>query len=168
MTKKQATYTWSGARIPVKPDVAAAELDRIRKAGQLSAGAVVEAARPEDAPLHPAFQWDDEAAAEEYRLIQARRVIRALHVVQPGREPRTVYVHVERPAGEGDYTPLNLIVNTPDRFMVALAEAERSLASAETRVSELKEVASGKGDEFLARLVIAAEAIRTARTALAS
>jgi len=44
--------------------------------GTLTPEAVVERARPESSPLHDCFEWDDDAAAEQYRLDQARRLIR--------------------------------------------------------------------------------------------
>lgn len=41
---------------------------------------VVEAARQPDSPLHPFFEWDDSVAAYEYRLNQARALIRSVRV----------------------------------------------------------------------------------------
>jgi hypothetical protein len=43
---------------------------------------VVEEARPETAPLHPAFEWDDSIAAEKYREDQARHVITSVQLVE--------------------------------------------------------------------------------------
>ena len=37
---------------------------------------VVEAARPANSPLHTRFTWDDSDAAHQYRLEQARKLIR--------------------------------------------------------------------------------------------
>ena len=47
-----------------------------RDGGLLRPQAVVDAARPEDSPLHGAFCWDDTEAARLYRLDQAQRLIR--------------------------------------------------------------------------------------------
>lgn len=49
--------------------------------GGLTAPMVVESARPKDAPLHGYFEWDDKAAAEEFRLEQARSMIRRVRFV---------------------------------------------------------------------------------------
>lgn len=49
--------------------------------GELTAGMVVQSARPKNAPLHPYFEWDDKAAAEEFRLEQARSMIRRVTFV---------------------------------------------------------------------------------------
>lgn len=49
--------------------------------GELTASLVVDEARPKNAPLHPFFEWDDKAAAEEFRLTQARAMIRRVTFV---------------------------------------------------------------------------------------
>lgn len=49
--------------------------------GELTAELVVNDARPADAPLHRYFEWDDETAAEAYRLEQARAMIRRVRYV---------------------------------------------------------------------------------------
>ena len=42
---------------------------------------LVDASRPEDAPLHNEFEWDDEVAAEEWRKRQAQNMISNLSIV---------------------------------------------------------------------------------------
>jgi len=66
--------------------------------GQLLASAVVDDARPESAPLHPCFEWDDNQAAGLYREDQARYIIRKVVAVyeEAGKEPGTTVVHVAR------------------------------------------------------------------------
>ena len=44
--------------------------------GLLKPEDVVEAARPANSPLHTRFTWDDSDAAHQYRLEQARKLIR--------------------------------------------------------------------------------------------
>jgi len=46
--------------------------------GMILAHAVVEAARPVTSPLHVHFQWDNDKAAEEYRLYQARKLVQVV------------------------------------------------------------------------------------------
>lgn len=55
-----------------------AELRRIAKLGGgiIQALDVVAAARDESSVLHDQFDWDDEEAAEKWRLMQARRILR--------------------------------------------------------------------------------------------
>jgi hypothetical protein len=56
------------------------ELTRLANAhgGNLQPSVVVNAARPEDSPLHHSFEWDDSEAAEKWRLQQARQLITAV------------------------------------------------------------------------------------------
>ena len=51
---------------------------------------VVNEARPDDAPLHPAFEWDDEKAAERFRESQARQIIRCVLLVPEPEKNETV------------------------------------------------------------------------------
>jgi hypothetical protein len=67
--------------------------------GQLAPEAVVEAARDPASPLHGYFLWDDEAAGHEFRMEQARQLIRSVTVrltikhrtIDPSR-----YIHDQR------------------------------------------------------------------------
>lgn len=52
--------------------------------GLLRPHAVVAAAEPESSVLHACFEWDDSVAAHEYRLWQARQLIRVVVEVLPG------------------------------------------------------------------------------------
>lgn len=48
--------------------------------GRLTPDAVVADARDETSPLHSLFEWSDERAAHQFRLDQARRLIRSVRV----------------------------------------------------------------------------------------
>ncbi len=64
-------------------------LEELRAAGpSFTPQDVVEKARPEEAPLHPAFEWDDRIAGEKYRENQARSVIRSVVVVEMAGTPQ--------------------------------------------------------------------------------
>ncbi|MFN2592332.1 MAG: hypothetical protein ABR532_05805 [Candidatus Dormibacteria bacterium] len=60
--------------------------------------AVVEAARPEESPIHGHFTWDDTAAAHERRLDQAASLVRMVHIsrVTDAGELRVRMFHAER------------------------------------------------------------------------
>jgi hypothetical protein len=77
------------ARLSGDPQQVGEEIERIRQdaGGTVSSRAVVEAARPDDAPLHRYFEWQDGDAAEKYREIQAAHLLRSIVVVEtPGVE----------------------------------------------------------------------------------
>ena len=168
MAKTKAVFKYrKGARVAGVPaPVVGAELLRIqREAGALRPEDVVASAEPEDAPLHPAFEWDDTAAAAEHRLWQARQLIRAL-VLDDGRSQTQVYVHVPLITG-GDYQPMSAVVANPDRYALALAELERKIEGIQRTIDELHQLASQSNDaDALARIQIAIAAFRAAGEAV--
>lgn len=137
------------ARIGVSAEVAGQELDRIRlRDNTLKPRAVLDESRPEDAPLHPAFEWSDPEAAEQYRLMQARDLIRCVRVITPEREVPVARAVVMQAPDEGipaeDYDPL---CGELDAVVGAVVEAKR-------RLEALRERASRRFDR---RKVIAAD-----------
>lgn len=112
------------------------ELERLNDAhGELTAALVVEAARPEDAPLHPAFEWDDHNAAELYRQHQARGMIRSIQIIkEPQSNPEPVYIHV---SSESAYIPVEKVVQLPDLFEQAYRDACERLGRAQHSLDEL-------------------------------
>lgn len=166
-----ATYQFrQGSRFSGDAATVAAELERIRaERGALQSEAIVNEASPDDAPLHPFFEWDDSAAAHSHRLMQARSLVRALVVLDDDKPPVSMYVHVSHESvGEGDYEPLAAVARQPDRYMQALAEAQRDLASAQRRVSELLDAARAGGAKKgeVARIMLAVQALQTANEAI--
>ena len=55
--------------------------------GRLTPDGVVAAAKPKDHPLHAEFLWDDKRAGHQYRIEQARALIRRTMVIL--KEPAT-------------------------------------------------------------------------------
>lgn len=49
---------------------------------------IVNTARPPTSPLHPVFEWDDKKAADEYRLHQARHLVRCFTIDQTDVDTR--------------------------------------------------------------------------------
>ncbi len=76
------------------------ELEQIRQlhGGLLKPEDVVKFARNERTALHQEFEWDDARASAEYRLEQARKVIRVAVTILPSphsdQEPVRAYVSV--------------------------------------------------------------------------
>jgi len=70
------TYKYrSGYNSKVSADVAGPFCQRLHEAQVLTPENLVDEARTEDSPLHPAFEWNDSVAAEKYRCEQARLMI---------------------------------------------------------------------------------------------
>lgn len=97
---KVKTVKWKrGFRNKIKAEIAYDELEKIKEknGGVLTAGIVLFAAQKVRSPLHKQFEWDDTAAAEEYRLTQARSMLRSVEVVYkeaPSVAPQRHYIPV--------------------------------------------------------------------------
>src|SRR5215207_7682171 len=75
----------------------AEELAQIATAhgGSIAPVSVVSAAREPTSAMHPYFEWDDPAAAQEYRLEQARGLVRSIEVKvirTPAENPERTWV----------------------------------------------------------------------------
>ena len=75
-------FSWSYGHVGnVQAEVAAQIVEELyAERGAVTPEAVVELARPSDAPLHTAFEWDDDVAAEAHREDQARKLLAKLVV----------------------------------------------------------------------------------------
>lgn len=63
---------------------------------------VVADARNDNSPLHPLFLWDDTAAAEQYRLSQARTLIRSVVAIYTSDDQPAVRMRAYTRISEGE------------------------------------------------------------------
>jgi hypothetical protein len=107
------------------------ELEQIRQmhGGLLKPEEVVQFARNESTALHSEFEWDDEKASAEYRLWQARQVIRVTVQVLPsphsGDEPVRAYVSItsDRVQPGGGYRALSDVMTHEEQRAELISEA---------------------------------------------
>lgn len=99
-------------------------LDLIKRTtGDLKPEDVLDDARNPNSPLHDCFTWDDSIAAEAYRLIQAKAVIRVAvrFLARPASVPQSARIRFEE-------IKSNSSIDERDRtaalFTMALREAE--------------------------------------------
>lgn len=140
-------YQWkSGAHIKIDAQKAGEEMEsiRTRNNGRLEADHVVHAARDETSPLHPHFEWDDEAAAGKYRNEQAGHLIRCITVEMPKRDgteaPMRAFVSVVRDE-DRSYTSVAHALADPELRRQVLNQAWRELEAWRQRNAELTELA---------------------------
>lgn len=132
------TYQWKTPYLmPVDAQTAGAELSRIcQKNGTLEPSDVVEESRPETAPLHPCFEWNDIIAAEKYREYQAGGIIRNIVVVEekPDKPDRIrAFVHVQ-----STYQPIQVVLSDEEKRMEMLQNALRELRAFTEKYKSLK------------------------------
>ncbi len=99
-------------------------LQALERAGKLTPGDVVAAARESDSPLHDCFEWDDSKAAECWRLEEARGLIRSVLVKITTTDARVisvpVYVRDPSVGDEQGYVSLSSIKDNPVAARAAL------------------------------------------------
>lgn len=179
-------YVWrQGSRIAGNVDAndAAEVLNRIAaRDGMIQAQAVVDEAKPKTSPIHPAFEWKDHEAANEYRKWQARCMVRAVRGVRD--EPRSPDQPLKAKvlantspafyfAGSGNsnspsgYYPTAQVISDLDLYHRALEEAMLKLKSAERAVHELTRLAEkAEQHDRLTSLTIAVKSLVVAQEAL--
>ena len=118
---------------------------------------VLQAAKRVDAPpeLRNKFTWDNKHAAEQYRIGEARRILRAIQVVivSEGREVKTRAYNSIVPHGSDHkvYVPMQIVFSTPDYANQVVEDARRELESWRAKYELYKQLAG---------------AVRVVRTAL--
>jgi hypothetical protein len=148
--------------------------------GKLTPTLVVEEAEDEDSPLHDRFEWDDELAGHEYRIVQARQLIRSvrIHVQPENRESPLIraFMHVpasraevdeaeEDDAGSGfqNYMPVEDVAQSPRLKKIALGQMER-----EWQLLKRRWEAYGEFWNLVRKEARPVKAVKTARSAKAT
>jgi len=123
--------------------------------GVLTPSVVVDAARPEDHPLHSRFEWDDNIAAEAHRRQQARLLIGTVlrDVRRPNGQPASIReFHSIRGEDESDpsYEPLDDIVADPLMTAILMATMKRDWLTLKRRYDRFAEFAKMILDDLAA------------------
>lgn len=109
--------------------------------GHLTPQATVEAARDPQSPLHPHFEWDDQVAADAYRLDQARHLIRLIRVSDDTRETDPpAFMSVNEGKAGTSYRTIGDVLNSVSLQDAVLKAAERDLLAFEQRYKRLEDI----------------------------
>lgn len=118
---------------------------RCRTGGVLLPQATVDAAADPDHPLHGEFDWDNATAGDEWRLEQARRLIRRVRMVRvddsEGPTDLRAYVNVRVGSTAGEYVPTEQAMADPVARQVVLRSMEREWRSLYRRYEHMQEFA---------------------------
>lgn len=135
-----------GATKTSDPNTVGQHLNFLREQckGELTPPDVVKDARNPNSPLHPFFEWDDSEAAEQYRLQQARGLIRAVVAIyrsddKPDRKMKA-YVHVREP-GANHYRETQHALSLSKTREAVLRRAWEELMAWKRRYKDLEEFA---------------------------
>lgn len=124
----------------------------LRNEGRISPAILVDAARPKSSPFHDLFEWDNDEAADKYRLAQAAALIRRWKgtIIRMQAETREVHIsttrRVQSPAGErakgaASYSRVEDIMADKSRRADMLETVIRELAAYRRRHAALIELA---------------------------
>lgn len=125
------------------------ELEAIRTKAQdglLRAKDVVDFARSNpDSKLHAHFEWDDSVAAEEFRLHQARGLIRAVITFQPATDgtPVRTRAYISLPSERvngGGYRRIEQAQENPAMVGELIGEFKASLAGLHERFAQFRSI----------------------------
>lgn len=163
-------YAWKhNSRHKIQAQVAGEEISRIRDDRGLffTPSDIVEEASPDDAILHPEFEWDDEKAAHEYRKDQARHLIDHVVVVKVDTEPQDfVRAFVSIRTEEGPrYTETAYAFSVPDLREDVLSQAMADMRTFERRYHQYLDLAKVMD---MARLAISKARKRIKEPAMAA
>ena len=139
-------YKWkTGARVSASAQVAGEVCAALEDEGRLTPRDLVDDSRPDDAPLHGCFEWDDAVAAEAYRESQAGHIIRSVEIVcAEVSEPVRAFMPVAIASDEDEirrYESTAYIMETEDGRDMLLERAKRELAAFERKYRCLEELA---------------------------
>ncbi len=120
-----------------------------RRRGELTPQLVVDESRPDNAPLHDRFEWDDSVAGEKYRCVQASSMIRAVRIEFPNKntgESQYLRAFFSKRESNVDqdgagYVPVDEIVQDDIALKILLANFQRDLAEIKRKYSHLSEYA---------------------------
>ena len=139
----------------------ALEAIRVARGGELTPQNVVREPESPQHPLHGFFEWDNTKAAVQFRLDQARGIIRLVRVADTDAEeaPRA-FISIGSDKGTS-YRSFGEVKASADLTDAVLAAAQRELEAFERRYRSLKEVLEPVGKAK--SIVIAARAARRDR-----
>lgn len=118
--------------------------DEISEIGEaVTAEQIVDRAKDETCELHKCFTWDNDIAAEKYRIIEARQLVR--HLVReesPDAKNDTppLRVFYKTNNGEGYKHIERTIIKREDEYQALLARAMMELRAFKAKYSMLEEL----------------------------
>lgn len=132
-------YQWKKAsHIKTDANIAGQMCEQLEKTVGLTAKNLLDANRPENAPLHGEFEWDDSKAAEQYRESQARHIINCLCIMpeQADQEPVRAFFTISQPT----YESLPVILQSTEKHGGLLDLALRELNAFKAKYNTLSQL----------------------------
>lgn len=132
-------YTWvEGSKMGGDPNIAGRVCAELAEQGKLTPEELVNASRDAKSPLHGMFEWDDTVAAEKYREVQARKIIRSIEVVlEDSPIPQRAFQTVEPKV----YQTIERVMDSGQMREILIKNAMRELEAFRRKYARLTELA---------------------------
>lgn len=104
---------------------------------------IVNYARNEDTELHKCFEWDNNIAAERYRLFQARQVVCHLVIKEPEKDEtdnkstEKTEIRVFHKTDGNGYKPAQIVFTNADEYAKLIERAKSELVWFKRKYSKL-------------------------------
>lgn len=138
-----SAYQWkSGSRIKGDAQKAGELFEKLSQTEQgLTARTLLDANKPKNAPLHNDYEWNDEIAAEEWRLHQSRHFLNSLTITMITEKNeqtlvRAVFITTEK----SKYEPITAIIQDKSKYSELLETAKQELYAFQRKYANLKEL----------------------------
>lgn len=128
----------SGCRISADAQKVADEILAIGNSA--TTAQILDKARDEQTELHKCFDWDDEEAAEKWRLQQARHIVCNLVIKEKSDTPRPEVRMFFKTDADNGYKPTVLIMQDKDEYRKLLDRALAELTSFRAKYKTLREL----------------------------
>lgn len=141
------------------PQAIGEALEKIAEAnqGHLKPEAVVEAAKDEQHPLHPHFEWNDARAANAFRLDQARMIIRSISIDGEEESEPAAAFHSISDGGGRSYRRHAEVLESSRLQRLILDSARRDLINFRQRYKRLSDMFDPGISEAIDRMDAATE-----------
>lgn len=139
-------YKWQSRTYAIDPNIFGRHMETLEKQhGSVTAKILLDSARDEDSPVHSAFEWDNDKAAEKYRLQQATNMIVAIATVQEPEEKEAptiyrAYSNVDK-RNSGKFVSTARALSDEEMRSVVLRHAIEELQQFKRKYLGLKELA---------------------------
>ena len=136
-------YQWkTDSHIKANADLAGVQCEQLERTIGLTPENLVNANRAENTPLHNEFEWNNDIAADKYRLHQARHIIACLCTKitsSDGTEQKQVRAFLKCDTNEPYYS-VDVIVRNEDKYNAMLERALNELKAFQTKYYTLTEL----------------------------
>ena len=132
-------YKWKdGSRHKVSAQIAGEVCASLEEKGELNAQNLVEVSRPENAPLHNEFTWNNDLAAELWRKNQAQHIIS--HIVLETQEQTPIRAFFNIEVRSPNYESISVITKQEDKYAALLRTALSELEAFKRKYIMLSEL----------------------------